>query len=64
MRARVVARAAVGAEPKISDQFRDIAADFRRIGSGFRTDPETIAIEKDDAAARLVRLAHDMDGGR
>ena len=64
MRATAVVAPASAAGNPISDQLRGIAASIRRIGSGFRDDPETIAIQKDSAATRLVKLVRVLEGSR
>lgn len=59
---RVLAHHAPG-QQKISmaEELRDIAASVRRIGDGYRTDPERIAVAKDEAANRLTSLARTLE---
>jgi len=47
----------------IAGELQDLARDVRRIGCGFRCDPETIASQKSDVAARLAALARAVRGG-
>lgn len=47
-----------------ASSLRDIARDVRRIGDGFRHDPEAIAIQKDDLARRLVTIARELESSR
>lgn len=53
-------RAGAVASPDIPQALRDAARDVRRIGDGYRTNPEAIAIAKDEIANRLVRLAEHL----
>jgi len=46
------------------DRLRELAYQVRRIGCGFRADPETIAIQKDEIAADLAQLARDLEASR
>jgi hypothetical protein len=43
-------------------ELQDLARAVRRIGSGFRCDPETIAIAKDEIAHRLNGIARRLAG--
>lgn len=45
----------------IVGELRSLAQEVRRIGSSLRSDPETIAIQKDDIASRLRRLARQLE---
>lgn len=45
----------------VPEELRDLARQVRRIGCGFRSDPETIALVKDDIALRLGRLARRLE---
>lgn len=47
----------------LAGQLLDLSRDVRRIGCGFRTDPETIALAKDSIAARLCAIARQLEGG-
>lgn len=58
---KVVVRDPAGGKPRIADQLRNTADDVRRIGDGFRNNPESIAIAKDDVAQRLVVLACELE---
>lgn len=49
---------------RIADELQAIARNVRRIGDGYRTNPETIALQKDEAAHRLTRLARSLGRGR
>lgn len=44
-----------------SHQLRELARDVRKIGAADRTDPETICIQKDEIAHRLVELARRLE---
>ncbi len=44
-----------------ADELRSLARDVRRIGDGFRDNPEAIAIAKDDVVHRLVALARRVE---
>lgn len=44
-----------------ADRLRDLARAVRRIGDGYRTNPEAIAIQKDSIATDLARLARAME---
>lgn len=46
------------------DELRQLAGEVRRIGCGYRSDPETIAVAKSEIASRLVKLARDLEGRR
>lgn len=46
----------------LASQLLDLSRDVRRIGCGFRTDPETIALAKDSIAARLRAIARQLEG--
>jgi hypothetical protein len=56
----------MGAERSVTvpDELRALAVAVRRIGDGYRDDPETIAIAKDQIAARLAGLARRMEAAR
>jgi len=43
--------------PSLTRELAEIARDVRRIGSGWRADPEAIVVAREDAAARLLALA-------
>ena len=45
----------------LSDRLLELAADVRRIGDGWRDDPEAVAIQKDAVANRLAALAREVD---
>jgi hypothetical protein len=45
----------------LADELRELSRDVRRLGNGFRVDPETIAIEKDAVAVRLLGLARELE---
>jgi hypothetical protein len=45
-----------------SAELRDLAHAVRRIGCGLRTDPESIAICKDEIAVRLTAIARQLAG--
>jgi len=45
----------------LSDRLRELAADVRRIGYGWRDDPEAVAIQKDEVSKRLTALAREVD---
>jgi hypothetical protein len=45
----------------MADQLRGLARDVRRIGRSGRGDPESVAIDKDDVAHRLARMARAME---
>ena len=44
-----------------ASELRELARSVRRIHDPFRTDPERVAIAKDEIAARLFRLAEVME---
>lgn len=44
-----------------SARLYSLAHDVRRIGSGWRSDPESIAIQKDQVAHDLVALARELE---
>lgn len=46
----------------IMADLQELARDVRRIGSGFRCDPEAIAMAKDEIAHRLTGLARRIGG--
>ncbi|MGP1397162.1 MAG: hypothetical protein ACTS3R_16770 [Inquilinaceae bacterium] len=48
---------------RVADQLRGLAGAVRRIGDGYRCDPETIAAQKDDIAFRLRILAQAVERG-
>jgi len=52
------------APPPLSERLREIAADVRRIGYGWRDSPEAVAIQKDDVAKRLAALAREPQDSR
>ncbi|WP_366553332.1 hypothetical protein [Aquibaculum sediminis] len=43
------------------EELRQLAGEVRRIGCGYRSDPETIAVAKSEIAARLVKLARELE---
>lgn len=45
----------------VAEELRTLAGDVRRIATGFRADPETIAIQKDTIARRLSLLARTVE---
>jgi hypothetical protein len=45
-----------------SRELQELARAVRRIGSGFRCDPETIAIAKDEIAHKLTGIARRLAG--
>ena len=45
----------------LPDELRSLAYDVRRIGCAYRTDPESVAIEKDEVVKRLVGLARRLE---
>lgn len=45
----------------IPDELRDLANAVRRIGNGYRDDPEAIAIAKDTISHRLRTLARRLE---
>lgn len=47
--------------PALPDRLREIAGDVRRIGCGYRSDPEAIAMAKDKVAKDLARLAREVE---
>jgi hypothetical protein len=47
--------------PAAAGCLRQLAADVQRIGDGWSQDPETVAIQKDDVAKRLVNLAQELE---
>lgn len=49
-------------QPSPAHELRDLARAVRRIGCGFRTDPEAIAITKDEIARKLALVARRLDG--
>jgi hypothetical protein len=44
-----------------SERLKQLSKDVRRIGCGYRTDPETIAIQKSDIATALTQLARELE---
>lgn len=46
----------------LAGELLELSRDVRRIGCGFRTDPETIALAKDTIAARLCAIARQLEG--
>lgn len=53
-----------GRETAVADELRALARDVRRIGCGYRADPETIALAKEDVSRRLVGIARSLEAGR
>jgi len=47
-----------------SERLKRLSRDVRRIGCGYRTDPESIAIQKSNIARELAELARQLEGGR
>jgi len=47
----------------VVEELAEIARRVRRIGDGWRSDPETIAIEKDELASRIRRAARQLAAG-
>lgn len=47
-----------------ADRLRGLAREVRRIGDGYRHDPEAIAIQKDGVASRLIAIARELDTTR
>lgn len=45
----------------IPDELRDLAVAVRRIGCGYRENPETIAAAKDTIAKQLAKLARHLE---
>lgn len=45
----------------LAGQLLDLSRDVRRIGCGYRTDPETIALAKDSIATRLCAIARQLE---
>ena len=48
-------------QPSIAGELVALSRRVRLVGCGFRYDPEAIAIQKDDIAADLSRLARLLD---
>ena len=48
----------------LPEELRSLARDVRRIGDGWRSDPESVAIQKDDVSKRLVLIAQRLEAGR
>lgn len=48
----------------LSDELRSVAHQVRRIGCAYRTDPEAVAIQKDQVVKRLVGLARRLEAVR
>lgn len=46
-----------------AEELRRLAVDVRRIGDGYRTNPEAIASAKSEIAGRLVSLARELEAG-
>lgn len=46
--------------PTVSRRLNELARDVRRIGDGYRSDPEAIAIQKDTIARELTTLAREI----
>lgn len=42
-------------------ELRELAKDVRKIGAAHRSDPETICIQKDEIAHRLLELAKRLE---
>jgi len=61
MRANCVLAPEQGTVPA---QLRDLANAVRRIGNGYRDDPETIAIQKETVATRLVSLTRRVENNQ
>lgn len=59
-----VQEAPADVRPRPADRLRALAREVRRIGDPYRTDPEAIAVAKDEIAHELVSLARRLDGGR
>jgi hypothetical protein len=51
----------VARSPNVPEELRDLARAVRRIGDGYRCDPETVALAKDEIATRLAGLARQME---
>lgn len=47
--------------PTVAAVLRRLAGDVRRIGDGYRTNPEAIAAAKSEIAAELVSLARQLE---
>ena len=45
----------------VPERLRSLANDVRRIGDGYRADPETLALRKDDIASRLAEIARELE---
>ena len=45
---------------RVSDRLNELARDVRRIGDGFRSTPEAIALQKDSIARELATLARQV----
>lgn len=50
--------------PSLAEEVRSIAHEIRRIGRGRDASPETILIDKQEAAERLLVLASRMEAER
>ena len=49
-------------EPRpIPERLRDLAKSVRRIGSGYRSDPEHIALAKDHVEKGLIAIARELE---
>lgn len=48
----------------LADELRRLAIDVRRIGCGYRADPEAIASAKSEIAGRLTSLARELEARR
>ncbi|GAB4184045.1 MAG: hypothetical protein OHK0024_24090 [Thalassobaculales bacterium] len=48
-------------ETPVAVELRELAREVRRIGDGWRSDPEAIAMQKDDVAERLRDLARRLE---
>lgn len=44
----------------LARELAELSHEVRKIGCGYRSDPETIAIQKDAIARRLSRLAREV----
>ena len=46
---------------ELAEELRELALDVRRLGNGFRQDPEALCIAKDEIAKRLAGLARQVE---
>ncbi|MCC7046727.1 MAG: hypothetical protein IT562_08460 [Alphaproteobacteria bacterium] len=44
----------------VAAELRQLAGDVRRIGDGYRSNPEAVAMAKDGIAHRLIELAREL----